>query len=80
MNRRASTLTIVFACGLILGSVATSKLAAQFRIGKNAQLAKDNLVGCAGKEISISLNEFGPGSTLFSYKMSLKMALDSHTR
>jgi len=63
VNRRASTLTIVFACGLILGSVATSKLAAQFRIGKNAQLAKDNLVGCAGKEISISLNEFGPGSS-----------------
>src|SRR5262249_235026 len=29
----------------------------------NAQLAKDNLVGCAGKEISISLNEFGPGSS-----------------
>ena len=63
MNRRASTLIVVFVSGLILGAVTTSRLAAQFRSGKNTQLAKNDLGGCAGKEISISLNEFGPGTS-----------------
>lgn len=63
MNSRASTLSVIFVCGLILGSVVTSRLGAQFRSGKNKQLAKSDLGGCAGKEISISLNEFGAGTS-----------------
>src|SRR5262249_1571289 len=39
------------------------RLAAQFRAGNNRQLIKTDLVGCAGKEVIITLNEFGPGTS-----------------
>src|SRR5688500_14406358 len=60
---RSTTLILVFAAGLFLGMVSASRLAAQFRVGNNRQLSKTDLVGCAGKEVIVALNEFGPGTS-----------------
>jgi quercetin dioxygenase-like cupin family protein len=60
---RSSTLILIFAAGLLLGTMSASRLAAQFRVGNNNQLLKTDLVGCAGKEIIVALNEFGPGTS-----------------
>jgi quercetin dioxygenase-like cupin family protein len=60
---RSITLILVCVGGLLLGSVSTSRLAAQFRVGNNKQLIKTDLAGCPGKEVVITLNEFGPGTS-----------------
>jgi quercetin dioxygenase-like cupin family protein len=60
---RSTTLILVFAAGLLLGMVTAPRLAAQFRVGNNRQLTKTDLPGCAGREVIIALNEFGPGTS-----------------
>lgn len=60
---RVPILILVFVSGVFLGTLATPGLAVQFRTGKNTQLTKSALAGCSGKEISISINEFGSGTS-----------------
>jgi quercetin dioxygenase-like cupin family protein len=63
---RLGTLALVFISGFLLGTIGIPTLAAQRSgsAGSRAKmLLKADLAGCHGKEISIVLNEFGPGTS-----------------
>ena len=59
MAGKLSIIALVFVSGVFLGTKAT----AQFRTGKTTQLLKADVAGCDGKEITVTLNEFGPGTS-----------------
>jgi len=64
--RRLSTLVLVFTAGFVLGTSVVPMLASQRSSSPGSQaklLLKTDLVGCNGKEVSIVLNEFGPGTS-----------------
>ena len=64
--RRLRTLALVFTAGFLLGTAILPMLAAQRSSSSGSQaklLLKADLTGCSGKEVSIALNEFGPGTS-----------------
>lgn len=63
---RLSTLALVFISGFLLGTVGIPMLAAQRSTSPGSRsrvLLKADLRGCNGKEVSIALQEFGPGTS-----------------
>lgn len=63
---RLCTLLLVFLSGFFLGTIGLPIIAAQRSSSPGSQvkmLLKTNLKGCEGREISIALNEFGPGTS-----------------
>jgi quercetin dioxygenase-like cupin family protein len=64
--RRFGTLALVFISGFLLGTVAIPTLAMQRSSSSGSQakvLLKADLAGCSGKEVSVALNVFGPGTS-----------------
>ena len=59
MVGKLSIVALVFVSGVFLGT----KLTAQYRTGKTTQLLKTDVSGCDGKEVTVTLNEFGPGTS-----------------
>ena len=64
--KRLSTLLLVFVSGFLLGTIGIPMLAAQRSTSPGSRsriLLKANLANCSGKEVSIALDEFGPGTS-----------------
>jgi len=63
---RLSTLALVFISGFLAGTFGIGMLAAQRSTvpgSRSRTLLKADLTGCEGKEVSITLDEFGPGTS-----------------
>jgi quercetin dioxygenase-like cupin family protein len=58
-----SAFVLVFIGGITLGVLTAPRLTAQLRTGNAKQLLKTDLSGCAGKEVTVTLNEIGPGTS-----------------
>jgi quercetin dioxygenase-like cupin family protein len=63
VSSKSAALALMFISGVFLGTVTTSTLSAQFRTGKTSQLLKRDLTGCAGMEVTVTINEFQPGTS-----------------
>jgi hypothetical protein len=58
------TLTVGFVVGVLVGRLASPVAGAQFRVVKTTNLLTRDLAGwCDEKELTVELNEAGPGSS-----------------
>src|SRR5512139_3289393 len=58
------SIIIVFTVGILVGHATSSITLPQFRTGKTTRLLTTDLTGwCAGKEMTIEVNEFSPGTS-----------------
>jgi len=56
--------TVIFVAGVGVGHLSFPATAAQFRATKSARLLTTDLTGwCDGKEVTVELNEAGPGTS-----------------
>ena len=57
-------LVAVFVLGVCAGHLSIPTVSAQLRTGKTTKLITTDLSGwCDGKEVTVELNEFGPGTS-----------------
>lgn len=63
VDGKLSAFALVFVGGLFIGMLTNPNLSAQYRTGSTTQLLKSHLAGCDGKELTVTLNEFGPGTS-----------------
>ena len=63
-NERIFYIACAFAIGLFIGQLTAPVVSAQFRTVKTTRLlTKDLASWCDGKEVSVELNEAGPGTS-----------------
>ena len=54
----------IFIIGVVVGSLTVPALSAQVRVNKQTTLMTTDLTGwCDGKEVIVTLSEYGPGTT-----------------